>query len=189
MPLAVSPYSRTGSAGPSPDGTFEIPNIIPGRYAVLPTAAVPGWRLRSVTAGGADVTDAPLVIESKDISDLVITMTDTPAAAIEGSVVLKPGESFEDFQVLVFPTDRRYWAEPFVAMRRFSVARLSPSSGFMHNGMPSGEYFVAVRVQQEIGGTVPSADWMEQTVLEELARTAERVRVADGEEKVIVVKR
>jgi hypothetical protein len=48
---------------------------------------------------------------------------------------------------------------------------------------------VALRESQEIGGSVPSTDWMEDTALEELARRAERVRLADGEEKAIVVKR
>jgi hypothetical protein len=60
---------------------------------------------------------------------------------------------------------------------------------FSITGIPSGEYFVAVRKHQDIGGAVPSADWMEESTLEELARMAERVRVDDGETKVIMVKR
>ena len=192
MPVEVPlVYSRMSSVNATTlqDGSFEISNLLPGRYAVFATGAVQGWRLGSVTLRGVDITDSALTIEPKDISDLVITMTDAKPALIEGSILLKPGEEFEDFQVCVFPADRRYWAEPFVAMRRFSVARLSPSSSFMHFGMPSGEYFVAVREQQAIGGTVPSADWMEAPALEALARTAERVRVGDGETKVILVRR
>ena len=189
-PLTVSLlYSRTRSAGPSIDGTFDIPNIVPGRYAVLPSGVVYGWRLGSVTVGGADVTDTALVIEPKDLSDLVITMTDAPPATIEGRAVLKPGESAADFQVCVFPSDRRYWSEPFVASRRFSDARLTSFSDFTITHIPSGEYYVALRTHQEIGATVRSTDWMEDTTLEELSRTAERVRVADGETKTIVVKR
>ena len=190
MPLTESLlYSLNGRAGPSPDGKFAIPNIIPGRYAVLPTAAVPGWRLRSVSAGGADVTDAPLVIESKDISDLVITMTDALPASIEGSTTLRGGESFADFQVCLFPADRRYWSEPFAALRRFSGVRLSPGSDFTITNIPAGEYFVAVRRYQEIGGAMPASDWMEATALEELALNAQRVHVSDGENQIIQVKR
>ena len=119
----------------------------------------------------------------------MITMTDALPATIEGSTVFKPGESPADFQVCLFPADRRYWSEPFAALRRFSAARLNGDLSFIIGGIPSGEYFVAVRPYQEIGGTVASVDWMEEPTLEELARTAERVRVADGEVKTIVVKR
>jgi hypothetical protein len=188
-PANVPLLHSNGSAGPSPDGTFEIPNISPGRYAVLPTGAVPGWKMGSMTVGGVEITDAALVVEHKDISDLVITMTDALPATLEGSAILKPGEASADFQVCVFPADRRYWAEPFPAIRRFWNARLSSSSHFTIAGIPSGEYFVALRESQEIGGSVPSTDWMEETVLEELALNAQRVQVSDGEAKVIMVKR
>ena len=188
-PVSVALLYSNGSAGPSPNGAFEIPNIIPGRYAVLPTGAVPGWKMGSVTMGGADITDLALVVGPNGVSDLVITMTDALPATIEGTAVLKPGESFADFQVCVFTADRRYWAEPFPAVRRFWAARLSASASFTITGIPSGEYYVAVRAHQELGGNAPSLDWMEDTVLEELARTAERVSVADGETKVIRVKR
>lgn len=189
LPLTLSLLYSTGNAGPSPDGRFEIPNLVPGRYSVLPTGAVPGWKLGSVTLGGTDVTDTALMIESKDISDLVFTMTDALPATVEGSAILKPGEAYAEFQVCLFPADRRYWSEPFAALRRFSAARLNADSSFTIGGIPSGEYFVAVREDQELGRTVPSMDWMEDTALEALARTAERVRVSDGETKVIVVKR
>lgn len=188
-PANVPLLHSNGSAGPSPDGTFEIPNISPGRYAVLPTGAVPGWKMGAMKVGGVDITDAALVVEHKDISDLVITMTDALPATLEGSAVLKAGESSADFQVCVFPADRRYWAEPFPAIRRFWNARLSSSSHFRIDGIPAGDYFVALRESQEIGGSVPSTDWMEETVLEELAHRAERVRLANGAEKAVVVKR
>jgi hypothetical protein len=190
MPLSASMlYSRTRSVGPSLDGIIEIPTILPGRYSVQPTAAVPGWRLKSVTAGGVDVTDTALIIEARDISDVVITMTDLEPATLEGSTTLKSGESYADAQVCVFPADRRYWAEPFAAARRFLSTRLSPGSKFEIGDIPPGEYLVAISMSQALGGMVPSMDWMDDTALEELARTALRVQLADGEQKVIQVRR
>jgi hypothetical protein len=192
VPIDVPPvFSRMsgGSAGPSQDGVFESPGIMPGRYAVTATGAAPGWRLLAVTADGRDITDAALIIGPKNVSDLVVTMTSAPPATIEGSVLLRSGESYADVHVCVFPGDRRYWLEPFAALRRFSAVRLTPELNFSITGIPSGEYFVAVRKHQDIGGAVPSADWMEESTLEELARMAERVRVDDGETKVIMVKR
>jgi hypothetical protein len=188
-PVSVSLLPSSGSAAPSPDFQFEIPNLAPGRYAVLPTGAVPGWKMGSITVGGADITDLALIVESRDINDLVITMTDALPATLEGTAILKPGESFADFQVCVFPVDRRYWAEPFPAVRRYWTARLTSVSEFSIAGIPSGDYYVALRAHQQTGGDAPSLVWMEDPVLEDLARTAERVRLADDETKMIMVKR
>ena len=89
---------------------------------------------------------------------------------LEGAAVSSLASLPQTSRSCCIPADRRYWAEPFAAVRRLWNARLNSYSHFAISGIPSGEYLVVLRESQEIGGSVPSTDWMEDTVLEDLAR-------------------
>lgn len=182
--------SRIGvGAGVRGEGTFEFQNIMPGRYLLIPGGYVAGGRLKSIALKGVDITDAPIEVGSSDLEGLVITLTDARPTEIEGTTIFNPGETIEDMQVCMFPADRRYWSDPAGTIRRFAASRfVAPSASFRFINMPAGEYYVALQRSPAMGNA-PSFDWLDPPVLEELARTAERVRVADGESKAIVVRR
>lgn len=181
--------TRGGSATLRSDRSFEVSNLVPGRYAVYPTVAAPWRRVLSITVGGVEMIDTGLAIEPKDSAEMVVTMTDAPGATIKGSTLLKPGESVEEIEVCLFPTDRRLWLEPFVALRRYSVAPLTTAGEFTLSGLQPGEYFVATHRIQGAGPGGPSVDWIDAPVLEGLSQSAQRVRVAEDETRVIVLKR
>jgi hypothetical protein len=194
--VALAPLSapllppESGNISLFQDRSFEILNISPGRYVALLTRATPGWRLESITLRGVDVTDSPIEIESKDIDDLVFTLAKAPPTTIEVTTELNSGEVLEDMQVVLFPAERRYWAEPLAANRRFGSQRFGTRLVFTFSNLPAGEYYVGVqRSLAGAQGNGPSFDWIEPTVLEGLARSAERVRVSEGETKAIVVRR
>jgi hypothetical protein len=181
-PMEVRPARASGYAAMvNPDYTFEFA-IPPGRYA-MPTVSTigPPWtNLKSITARGADIMDAPLVVD-RDIPDLVITLTDAPPAQILGTVELPAGEVPEEWVVLIFPADRRYWKEPFGATRRFAWPRVNGQRAFTVR-VPPGDYYLSL-----VRGT-PS-DWIEAATLEELAKGATSVSLVEGDKKAVLVKR
>ncbi|HUR22230.1 MAG TPA: carboxypeptidase-like regulatory domain-containing protein [Vicinamibacterales bacterium] len=165
----------------NPDGTFTW-IVPPGRYVIpaAPSLAAPWSNVRSITAKGVSVLDVPMVIDG-DITDMVVTMTDAPPSSLLGTVELPAGESPEDWAVLVFPADKRLWKEPFASVRRFVTARVSSQRTFTPR-VPPGEYLIA------LSRDIPP-DWVEASALEELAKGATSVTVAESEKKAVQVRR
>jgi hypothetical protein len=174
--LAVSPIA--------PDSTFRIDTVLPGKYAVG-AIAMPGFpTLKSVTAAGADITDLPLDAGVRDVSDLVVTMTDTPLASLAVNMPdAVRSEETDRHRVLVFPADQKYWAVPAAATRRFRTLTLSIKGTATAPGLPGGEYLVVVATPEE------AADWMDAGRLEPLSRRAQRVTLNDGGERSIEVRK
>ena len=163
------------------DETFTFTGVVPGRYVVAP--AIPGFILKSVTRGGADVTDQPIDVGGADVSDLVITFTNAISIGmLEGSVAGATLPLQEDLTALVFPNDRRYWNAPAAARSRFRATPIA-RNGTWRNPLPAGDYLVVV-VDDDA-----AVDWQEQTRLDLLARTAQRVIMAEGGKTTVTVRR
>jgi hypothetical protein len=149
---------------------------------LIPSVSAPPWTdLKSITAGGVDVTDTLLAIDS-DLVNVVITLSDAVTATIEGTVAPPPGDSPEETFVRMFPSDRRFWQEPFGAFRRFPSARVADDGTYTIVRVPAGEYFIVAAS----GGLM---DWAEAPQLELLARTAARATIANGEKRTVEVRR
>jgi hypothetical protein len=137
-------------------------------------------RLTSFKVKGVELFDAPLVVD-EDISDLELKLPEGMAPTLNGNVDIPAGEPPEDWVILVFPADRRLWKEPFAALRRFYTVRVNSQRGFMVRP-PPGNYLLAVNK-----GIPPV--WMEESTLEEFAKTATSVTIVDGDVKTVQVKR
>lgn len=165
-----------------PDGSFSIGGIVPGQYALFPGAAAPPWSsITSVTANGVDVTDTLLTLD-RDRNNVVITLTDVAEGVVNGSVAITPADDGVTLSAVVFPVDRKYWASPFGASRRFRSSRLQGDGTFTIPRVPAGEYFVAL-------STGTGGDWMAQESLEALARTAQTIRMSAGATVTVEVRR
>lgn len=177
------PLGRSAALGRiTADGTFLVAGLMPGRYAIASTG-FPGWpTMKSVTAGGVDVTDMPIDIADADVSDIVVTFTDAPLPVLD-AMLPASAASAEDLSLLVFPVDRRYWQDPTAARRRFRAGAISRKGLVNVTGLPAGEYFLVV-VPDEA-----AAEWQEASQLETLAKTAQRVTLADGDKKRVELKR
>jgi len=169
----------------SPDASFLVPGAVPGKYSINPTP-LPGFpTLKSVMVGGLDITDLPFEVGDKDISEVVITFVDTPLSAltVNAGPPLAGLKNADDASFLVFPADRKYWAEPSAAMRRYRSG-LIPSTGTATTpDLPAGDYFVVVVNGMEV------IDWMEATKMETLSRRAQRVTLIDGGKASVEVRR
>jgi hypothetical protein len=151
---------------------FSLIAVMPGRYRVtiIPSA---GWHVKSATSGGADITDGPFEIGDRDVSDLVIKLTDRPST-IAGTVRVS-GKSDPDAVVLAFPSDTKYWPIAGAVSRRFASVRASPQGTFGPVSLRPGDYY-AVAIGDE-----PADEWREVRFLEVLARSATRVTLGEGE--------
>lgn len=162
------PYSVTPDAK---DG-FAIGDVAPGRYFVT-ISDRPDVSLFAVTVGGRDVTERPFTIEAKDLSDVVVELTDRPAE-IMGTVRRRGGSADPDAGVVLFPTDRTRWPDVRNGARMFRTARVSATGTFSFKPVLPGEYFVAA-INDDGTAEFPDAKF-----LDALAAVAETVRVGAG---------
>ena len=156
---------------------------MPGRYALSAALTLPGWpTLRSITSSDGELTDTLLNLESGDLTNLVITITDTPATSVEVRVQPVPKDEMDAIWVRVFSADRRLWQEPFAAARRFRAMRASAKGVATIAGLPPGEYLVTTAAEN-------ASDWVNRATLEKISSLAERIRIAESEKLVVEVRR
>jgi hypothetical protein len=188
QPLSSSyPLAMTGVAIGrfSPDASFLVPGAVPGKYFLTATA-LPGFpTLKSVLVGGLDVTDLPLEVGEKDLSDVVVTYIDTPMASltINAGPTLLASPAADDQSFLAFPADRKYWAEPAAARRRYRSGPVPPQGTATTPELPAGDYFVVI-----VNG-MEAVDWMEAGRLDALSKRAQRVTLVDGGKASVEVRR
>ncbi|HET9371624.1 MAG TPA: carboxypeptidase-like regulatory domain-containing protein, partial [Vicinamibacterales bacterium] len=105
------PFLNVAPARVGGDGTFAIQGIAPFDYRLRVTLPPPlrdKWFLRSATAGGRDITDAPIEIRDRPIDDVVITFSDRPTG-VRGTLTAGDGSPASNYFVVVLPRDRALW--------------------------------------------------------------------------------
>jgi hypothetical protein len=102
-------------------------------------------------------------------------LTDQPTE-IAGTLLDQLGRPTPEFSVVVFSTDRTYWS---TAPRRVSgVVKAGSDGRFSVTGLPPGEYFLTVLTDPD------PLQLRDQSFLEQLAASAIRITLAEGEKKV-----
>jgi hypothetical protein len=176
------PFSVAGVV--AQDGSFVAQGLAPGKYTVN-VPALPGYpTLKSITLAGQDITDLPLDVGEKDLTELVVTFVDTPMASLTVTTQMPPpAQAIDDIIALVFPADRKYWTESSAARRRFRVGPMPPKGVLNLAELPAGDYFVMVANATDV------LDWTDPARLEVLSRRAQRVTVSDGGKQTVEVRR
>lgn len=168
--------TTTGNRPLQADGTFELDGLTPGRYLV--TVAVPaGYMARAVRVGGQETLDVPVAIEQgMDPAALAIEVDVTDRlSSLTGVFEDASGRPATDYQMVVFPADRRYWD---ATSRRIKVARPATDGRFLFPALPPGAYRLAALTDVEDG------EWLDPSFLERLLPAAIEVTVVDGEQAV-----
>jgi uncharacterized protein (DUF2141 family) len=156
------------------DGTFELTNVVPGRYSITIGGATAPWSLASATSGGVDVLDFFLdVPRDRDVRDLTITLRDR-YTELTGSVVDGAGQPAGERTVVVFPSDERLWA----GAHRVDADNLLADGTYVFRDLRPGRYLVAV-----VDG-VEHGEWLDPNFLRRLVPAAVPVTLGDGERKV-----
>jgi hypothetical protein len=171
----------------SPDFRLAaVPGVTPGRYIINFGGISPYTMVKSVTVGSSDVTDLPIEVGDGGLGELVITLTDAPAASVAVTLSSATGtpRAQDDLSVMVFPANKRYWVDPAAAARRFRQTAAALAGPTTVPNLPAGEYFVAV------GSTSQDAvGWQEQARIEALSRRAQRVTLTEGVRATVEIRR
>lgn len=165
-------------------GNFVLQGVPPGQYrfgtTMLAVAAGSGWTLKSATAAGRDVLDAPIDVKpGGNIEGVTVTFTDV-ATELSGTLTDGAGKPISDLSILVFTTDRSLWG----SLNRRVRQPTQPSSDgkFRITGLPPGEYYLGVVTDVEPG------EWTDAAFLDQLAAAAIKVTLGEGEKKVQDIK-
>jgi hypothetical protein len=163
------------------EGKFRFPSVVPGRYQAsgyfsAPTRdQTPQWVMKSVTAGGQNVTDAPLEIRPREEPpEIVITFTDK-VTEISGTLFDAAGRPNSDLSIIMFPGNREFWRQ---GSRRIRPVRPASDGKFKLAGLPAGEYYLAAVTDYEY------TDLWDASFLEQLTAGAFKITLGEGEKKV-----
>jgi Carboxypeptidase regulatory-like domain len=177
----AAPALEQGIGGPQQsrvdkDGNFTLDGISVGMHFIRPQNAIRGWMLKSVTAGGRDITDTPIELRSgQRLSGLVITFTDR-VTEIAGTVTNAQGAAATEFTVLAFPTDTSMWR---AQARQIMTARPDQTGKYTIRALPPGSYYVVAVDPSEQG------EWFEPAYLEQQRTGASEISIAEGDSKTL----
>ncbi|HUK36142.1 MAG TPA: carboxypeptidase-like regulatory domain-containing protein [Vicinamibacterales bacterium] len=159
------------------DLTFVIENVRGPRRIGVPRPPA-GWMLKSVTAGGVDVTDAalPFGLRDQSLSDVEIVLTNR-LTELTGTVVDARGQAATGYTLLVFSPDRDRW---YAGSRYFRRVAPEPAGNFAVRGLPPGDYYVAPVTGMSVLREGADA-WQDPDVLDSIALLASRVSLTDGQ--------
>lgn len=158
------------------EGRFTTMGYPPGRYVVSAASPGSGWLMHSAMLGGKDVSLEPLVLESTDVTGIVITYTDR-RTELSGAVIPAQGTD-TDAILIAFPSDLRTWVRNGMNTRQLRTARSNSDGRYVLAALPSGSYNVAA--------LPPDADVvLTPEFFEGLASSATPVVLSDGEKRVL----
>ena len=155
------------------DGFLVAPGLFPERYRIRFTGIPAGYRIKSVTAGGRDVTQEGVDLRDGPIDDMIITLT-KQLTEVKGVVRDAQDRPDGEAAVLAFPTNRRLWTETGQAPAFIGNAHVSQKGNYSVKGLPPGEYFVVATISDPFLTT-------DAETLGRLAPLAERIRLAEGQ--------
>ncbi len=182
--LALQPMSpgemAAGPGAPPPalkeDFTFAT-KASPGRLLVRATVGSPGWVIKSVRAGGVDVTDSGLEIRpSQGIDDLEVELTNR-APQVSGVVTTDRGEGAAQSYALFFSQDRRLWTVP--TGRYTLLSRAGDDGRYTARALPPGDYY-AIGLE-----FVDQTSYGDPDFLETLRSHAVPVTLLDGDTRTL----
>jgi hypothetical protein len=117
------------------DGSFEWKNVPAGNYSVqiAEASAMPDWFLKSVTAGGRDVTDSGFSVSGGNTNLALVASAN--GAVAEGSATNQNDAPVADAVVVAVP-ETRFRSHP----DRYRKALTDQSGRFTLRGLPPGDY-------------------------------------------------
>jgi hypothetical protein len=172
---------RASNDGPSQptrvdsSGTFRTAGHAAGRYLLNVTPPAPGWTLSSIRARGLDVAGQALVIEHEDLSNIVVTFTDT-VITLNGLVTSDDSSVSPEATVVVMPADVAAWIRSGMSPLRIASTTTSVSGVYQLTVSLPGDYLL-VAVPPEVEPEVTPE------FAARFAAGATRVSLAAGETK------
>jgi len=104
----VAPGSYNLIAAVSPDGTFDLRNVGPGRTPVSVFGLPTGWTLARVVSAGREADDLGLEVAAGATVDVTLFVTNR-LTSVSGTVTDAEDKLPEDYTVLFFSEDESRW--------------------------------------------------------------------------------
>ena len=156
------------------DGSFAIPNVMPGRYGLVvmgPNLGPEGWWARSAVVEGRDWLDGLVeVTPAGPPSGLVVTMSDRHTE-LSGTLRTAGGAAASDVFVIAYAVDSGYWGG---FSRRVKAARPDVAGRYAIADLPPGDYFLAAVTD------IDENDWQDPAFLRQLVPASIRIAIAEG---------
>lgn len=165
----------TQTGRPDESLQFRTYGVPPGQYLLRVSPLPAGWFLRSALYQNRDIAEGPLDLGSKDVTGVVLTFTDRPAA-ITGTVHGAGGPDPTAI-VIAYPVDSAVWSSSGALSRRMKTARAAKDGSYTLQPLPAGEYYLVAVQEDQVG------DWQDPALLRALSRLAMTIRLVDGERK------
>ena len=152
-------------------GTFNIDGLAPGEH-LLETQSPRGWTLKSATANGRDIIDAPFdLVSGQKLTSVTLVFTDQ-ISEVDGMVADQHGAPVTEYTVLAFPENQDFWR---VQSRRIMTARPDQNGKYQLRGLPAGAYYLAIIDPAQQG------EWFEPAFLQQQVVGAKRFTLGDGQ--------
>lgn len=161
----------------SDDWSFALRNV---NDAVLIRTSLPqGWALKSVSVGGADITDTPTEFPAgQPIAGMQIVLT-RKLTALSGQVTDGRGNPVLDASIVIFPADDKLWT---FQSRFVKTARPDQDGRYQLSALPPADY-LAIALQGMEEGQAGDPDF-----LASVKNQASKFTLGDGETKAFDVK-
>jgi hypothetical protein len=151
---------------------FTIGGVQSGRYLVR-ISSFRGWRVKSVTVRGVDVTDTGIEgAPGREDDDVVVTITDT-GAELSGVVHDSTGRPATG-AVILFPADPKLWVDYGLTPDRLQSITAGRDGRFKLMAHRDGEYYVIAVPRAQADG------WSDRKFLTAAAARATRVSLKSG---------
>jgi hypothetical protein len=160
----------------TPEGEFAATNVVPGEYFIRVGALPPGWFLKSIAAGAAQLLDDPLDVGEGGAPSVVVTLT-TRATAIIGTVRNARMQAAAGATVIILPVTSR--GEAVWTPNRTRETRASTSGVFTVTGLPPGDYLL-VAIDDAV-----AEGWQDARVTATLRTLATRITLRDAETRTL----
>jgi hypothetical protein len=125
----------------TPEGTFDIRDVPPGRYHLLGESLAPLWRVAGAHANGVNLTTDVLTITNANVPDIVVTFTDK-TMALAGNVVDDSGRAASDGSVVLMPVNVKAWIAAGMAVQRTKVVQIAADGSFKMTIDLPGDYVI-----------------------------------------------
>jgi hypothetical protein len=172
QPLRPTPGGFLPRAQVSSAGTFELTGLI-GAHVLRVDRLPDGWVVKSIRAGGRDVTDTALEFRGSEAANVQVVLTDR-ISEVSGTVKVN-GQIATAASVVLFPEDPALWTFP---SRRVRMVRADQTGVFRARALPPGERYLALAVDY-----LEQGEFQDPAFLERMKDRATGFTLNEGENK------
>jgi Carboxypeptidase regulatory-like domain len=178
FPTALDPSPRGMMSGPphtAADFSFTTRGAM-GEVLVR-VSPPPGWFLKSVSAGGEDITDTPIRLDPGTAVDGVRILLTQTVTTVSGSVRDDRGNVVVDSTVVVFPADDARWG---AASRFIRSTRPDTQGRYEFRGLPPYGGYRVIALQGLEDGQMFDPEFLSGA-----RDRADRLTLSEGEAKTL----